>query len=193
MKKATRFGHLAAIAMGISLSSPGVVLAQTATGLKVAVVDIKELLDESPQAKAAQKKLEDEFLPRQRELLAKQNELKDREAKLQKDGAVMGAEERRNAEDKLRNDAREFERKQNAFVEDLNLRKNDTLGKLQVDLVKQVQAYAKQRGYDLVVSGGVLYAAPSLDITRQVLDSVKAASPDAKPAAAEPAKPPAKK
>jgi outer membrane protein len=191
MNKAQVAGRLASVAMFLALMSPGVILAQT-TGLKIAVVDIKELLDESPQAKSAQKKLEDEFLPRQRELLAKQNELKDRETKLQKDGAVMGADERRNAEEKLRNDAREFERRQNAFVEDLNLRKNDTLGKLQVDLVKQVQAYAKQHGYDLVVSGGVLYAGQTLDITRQVLDSVKAGA-EAAPAKSEPAKPAPKK
>jgi hypothetical protein len=38
----------------------------------------------------------------------------------------------------------------------------------------------------------VLYAAPNLDITRQVLDSVKATSTDAKPAV-EPPKAPAKK
>lgn len=191
MKNATCFGRWAGIALAISILLPGTVLAQANTGLKIAVVDIKELLDESPQAKSAQKKLEDEFLPRQRELLAKQNELKDRETKLQKDGAVMGVDERRNTEEKLRNDARDFERRQNAFVEDLNLRKNDTLGKLQVELVKQVQGYAKLHGYDLVVSGGVLYAGPNLDITRQVLESVKAVS-DAKPPA-PPAPEPAKK
>jgi outer membrane protein len=192
MKNATCFGRLVAAALVISLSLPGLALAQATTGLKIGVVDFGDLLQSSPQTESAQRKLNDEFQPRQRELAAKQSELKDREAKLQKDGAVMGAEERRNAEEKLRNDMRDFERKATAFQEDLNARKNETVGKVQADLAKQVQAYAKDHGYDLVLVSGVIFAGPSVDITRQVIDSVKTAGPTAKPATPEPAKAPAK-
>jgi outer membrane protein len=145
-----------------------------AIGLKIGVVDAQRLLKESPQAKSTIKKLEEEFAPRQKELVAKTNEMKSREEKLQKDGAVMGAEERRNAEEKLRNDERDLSRRQNEFIEDVNLKKNEELGKLQADLVNEVRSFAKQKGYDLIVSDGVLFASPTIDVTKQILDNLEA-------------------
>ncbi|MCC7330358.1 MAG: OmpH family outer membrane protein [Gammaproteobacteria bacterium] len=172
--------------LAAALLLPGLAAAQAAPALKIGVVDFARLVKESPQAEATLKALENEFAPRQRDLVAKQNELKDRQAKLQKDAAVMGADERRNAESKFRDDERELGRRVNAFQEDINVRRNEELGKLQVDLLREVQSFAKQRGYDLIVGDGVLYATQSLDLTAQILASVQAGY-KAKPAA--PAKP----
>ena len=61
---------------------------------------------------------------------AKQKAFKDRADKFQKDGAVMGADERRNAENDLRKDERELQRQIEELREDLNNRKNEELGKL---------------------------------------------------------------
>lgn len=158
-----------------ALLVPGGAAAQTPGALKIAVVNFARLLQESPQAKVTQKALEDEFSPRQRDLVAKQNEMKDRQTKLQKDSPVMGAEERRSAESKYRDDVRDLERRQNEFLEDFNVRRNEELGKLQRDLLREVQTFAKQKGYDLVVGDGVLYAAQNIDVTAQVLEAVDAA------------------
>lgn len=189
MKKLTH--HFVVMLCCIGGALPGLTVAQVASGLKIGVVDARALISASPQAKAMKKKLDEEFGPKQRELLAKQNELKDREAKLQKDAAVMGADERRNAEDKLRNDERDFARRQSEFVEDVKLRQNDELGKLQQELFKEVDAFARQRGYDLIVGDGVLYASQSINITQQILDGLDAANKGAAPATKAPA--PAKK
>ena len=107
--------------------------------------------------------------------MAKQNELKERQAKLEKDTQVMGAEERRAAESKYRDDERDFGRRQNEFMEDFNVRRNEELNKLQRDLLKEVQAFAKQKGYDLIVGEGVLYAGANIDLTAQILANVEAA------------------
>jgi outer membrane protein len=157
-----------------ALMAPGLASAQAAAGLKIGVVNFARLIQESPQAKTTLKALEEEFSPRQRDLVARQNELKDRQAKLQKDLAVMGADERRNAESKFRDDERDLGRRQNEFVEDFNVRRNEELGKLQRELLKQVQGFATQKGYDLIVGEGVLYAARSVDVTEQVLQSIQA-------------------
>ena len=63
---------------------------------------------------------------------------------------------------------------QNEFREDLNLRQNEELGKLQRSLLKEVQDYALQEGYDLVVGDGVLYASTSVNITDNVLRALEA-------------------
>ncbi len=98
----------------------------------------------------------------------------------------MAENERRNAEKDLRDGQRELQRKQNEYVEDLNLRRNEELGKLQRSLLQEVQTYARNSGYDLVVGDGVLYVNESMDITAQVLNALqqhyKASGGTAKPA-----------
>ncbi len=140
---------------------------------KIGVVNIARLLQEAPQAQAASAALESEFAARRRDLENQQKDLKAREDKLAKDGAVMAEAERRNAEKTLRDGQRELARKQNEFLEDLNVRRNEALGQLQRSVLQEVQAYAKSAGLDVVVADA-LYASPSVDITGQVLSALQA-------------------
>lgn len=156
----------------VGLAVPGVAQAQAAKALKIGFVNVQRLLIESPQANAANRALENEFAPRQRDLLAKQKAFKDRADKFQKDGAVMGADERRNAENDLRRDERELQRQVEELREDLNNRKNEELGKLRVNVLRQIEGFAKQGGYDLIVSDG-LYVSPALDVTAQILQALQ--------------------
>ena len=150
---------------------------------KIGVVNIARLLQEAPQAQAASQALENEFAARRRDLENQQKDLKAREDKLAKDGAVMAEAERRNAEKTLRDGQRELARKQNEFLEDLNVRRNEALGQLQRTVLQEVQTYAKGAGLDIVVADA-LYASQSVDITNQVLTALqarKAPAPPAKP------------
>lgn len=160
--------------------------AQTAP--KIGVVNVPRLLEEAPQAKSAMQALQEEFSPRQREMAAQQKDLKAKEEKLQRDGAVMAENERRNAEKELRDGQRDLARKQNEYVEDLNVRRNEELGKLQRSLLQEVQSYARSSGYDLVVGDGVLFVNEALDITPQVLSALQARAKNS----VKPASPPAK-
>ena len=165
--------HLLQAAMAIVLAMPGIVGAQAA-GPKIGFVSFSKLMQQSPQAVVVRKAIDEEFGPRQRDLVTKQNELKERQAKLDKDGPVMGAEERRNAESKFRDDERDLARRASEFQEDANVRQNEEVSKLQRELLKEVQAFAKQNGYDLIIGDGVIYAAPSIDVTAQVMASLEA-------------------
>jgi outer membrane protein len=145
-----------------------------AEGLKIGFVNVGRLINESPQATQAMEALQEEFAPRQREIVALQNEFQEKQAQIERDLEVMGPEERRNAERDMRREERELARSQQEFTEDINLRRNEALGKLQRELLKQVQVFSGQEGYDLVVSDGVLYASQSIDVTEQVLAGLKA-------------------
>jgi outer membrane protein len=163
--------------------------------LKIAVVNVPQLLEEAPQAKTALQALTDEFASRQREIVAQQKDLKTKEEKLTRDGAVMAENERRNAEKDLRDGQRELQRKQNEYVEDLQQRRQEELGKLQRSLLQEVQAFARTGTYDLVVGEGVLYRSDAIDITAQVLSALqqRAKTSGTAPKPATPAKPPAPK
>jgi outer membrane protein len=160
---------LALLALAATSLPAGAAQAQA----KIGVVNIARLLQEAPQAQAASAALENEFAARRRDLENQQKDLKAREDKLAKDGAVMAEAERRNAEKTLRDGQRELARKQNEFLEDLNVRRNEALGQLQRSVLQEVQAYAKGAGLDVVVADA-LYASPSVDITSQVLSALQA-------------------
>ncbi|MDJ0927128.1 MAG: OmpH family outer membrane protein [Gammaproteobacteria bacterium] len=150
--------------------APGISLAEA----KIGFVNIARLISESPQATAAMAALQEEFAPRQRELVAQRKAFEDRQAQVQRDLDVMGPEERRNAEVDLRKEERNLARTLEELNEDANLRRNEELGKLQRELLQEVAAYAQSAGYDLVVGEGVLYASQAVDITTEVLDRLRA-------------------
>lgn len=142
--------------------------------LKIGVVNVPVLMQRAPQAQVAMDALQEEFAPRQREIAAKQKEYQDLGERVQRDVAVMGETERRNAEKDLRDLQREVSRLQTEFQEDLNLRRNEELGTLQRALLKEVQDYAQAAGFDLVVGDGVLYASTAVNITENVLRAMEA-------------------
>jgi outer membrane protein len=174
-------------ASGLALFAP---LGAAQAQLKIAVVNMQQVMEEAPQMKGAMQTLQDEFAPRQRDLASLQKDLKAKEEKLQRDGAVMAENERRNAEKALRDGQRDLARKQNEFVEDANLRKNEELSKVQRALVQEVQTYARAQSYDLVIGEGVLYRNESIDITAQVLSALQARAKTSGTAAPKPATPP---
>ena len=165
--------HLVKTAVGITLAI-AFALPAAAQELRIGVVNVPVLMDRAPQTKAAMDALQEEFAPRQREFMAKQKELEDLTAKIQKDVSVMGETERRNAEKNLRDLQRDVARIQQEFREDLELRQNEELGNLQRSLLKEVQDYAQAQGYDLIVGDGVLFASTAVNITEEVLRAVEA-------------------
>lgn len=139
LMKSTVVGMLVALALSLPAGAQ-----QATKPIKVGFVNVARLLAESPQANNANRSLENEFAPRQRDLVAKQKAFKDRSDKVQKDAAVMGADERRNAENDLRRDERDLTRQFEELREDLNNRKNEELGRLRVDLLREVETFARQ-------------------------------------------------
>ena len=180
---------IALLALGLC----GFLAAQQASAdTKIGVVNFQKLLEDSPQTKTAMQALENEFAPRRRELLTMQNDLKARDEKLQREGAVMAEADRIKAEKSLRDEQREFSRKAGEFQDDASTRRNEELGKVQRYLVGEVQSYAGAQGFDLVVAGDtLLYAKGQLDITPNVLAVVltKPATLPATPAAPAQPKP----
>jgi outer membrane protein len=139
---------------------------------KIGVVSLQAIVERAPQTKSVMDALREEFAPREREIVAKQKEIEDLQAKVQKDLAVMGETERRNAEKNLRDLSRDFERMRTEYQEDSNLRQNEEFGVLQRSVLKEVQDYAEAQGFDLIVGDGVLYVSSTVNITEDVLNAV---------------------
>ncbi len=136
--------------------------------LKVGVVNIPAVLEKAPQAEKAKKRLEQEFKPRDNQLVAQQKEIQTMQEKLKKDASVMSESQRNRMETDIQNKMRDAKRSQQEFSEDFNARRNDELGKLQKRIVESIRAIAKDQEFDLILTDGVIYSSPQMDITSQL-------------------------
>ncbi len=141
---------------------------------RIAFVNVSYLVDNSPQAEAASAQLKEKFGPQQQDLQQKQQEFRELQQKLQKDGLVMSESERSQSEERLQQLGREIQRSQKSFRDTLNNERNTALQQVREVVMRAVQDIAREEGYDLVVGQGAIYASESVNITEQVLERMKA-------------------
>lgn len=145
-------------------------MAVSAAEFKIGAVSIGKILNDAPQAQQANARLKKEFEPREKSLVDAQKSLRGMEQKLERDGAVMSDGQRRNLERDIRTQARELQRAQEEFRDDLNLRRNEELGKFQKQVAEVISGLAKEEGFDLILSeGAVVFASERVDMTEKVL------------------------
>jgi outer membrane protein len=152
--------------------------ASAQSNLKIGVINVSRLLEQAPQSKAVTDKLQKEFEPRQQSILAMRQKLQTQQDTFQKDSAVMGEEERNNLQRQIQTGQRDLQRTENEYLEDLNARRNEELGKLQREVLQRVQAYASAQKYDLVVADAI-YFSSAVDITAQVIAALNGPAPPA--------------
>ncbi|MCF7967492.1 OmpH family outer membrane protein [Methylobacter sp. Wu8] len=142
--------------------------------LKIGFVNIPAVLEKAPQAEKAKKRLEQEFSPRDKQLVAQQKEIQSMDEKMTRDAAVMSEKERGNMEKDILNKKRDAKRAQQEFSEDFNVRRNEELGKLQSRIVEVIRGIAKEQSFDLLLTDGVIYANEQIDVTAQVQQKLAA-------------------
>ena len=70
-------------------------------------------------------------------------------------------------------DQRDIKRLQDEYSEDLSIRRNEELRKLEKEITKTITDIAKKEKYDLILFQGVIYASEKVDITNKVLETLK--------------------
>lgn len=161
---------LTAIALAVVAVASAPAHAQS--NLKIGVINVGRLLEQAPQSKAVTDKLQDEFASRQRDIVAMRQKLQQQTETFQRDQQVMGEAERVNLERQIRDGQRELQRTENEYVEDLNIRRNEEVGKLQREVLQRVQQYASAQKYDLIVADAI-YFSSAVDITADVLKALE--------------------
>ena len=143
-----------------------------AADVKIGVVNTARVLKEAPQAEAARKRLESTFAPREQKIVDMQKELQKIEEKLAKDGAIMSDTQRRQTQSKYKSQERDIKRAKEEFNEDLNLRRNEELNKLQKLVFEAIVSLAQEKEYDAIL-GESIYASDRVDVTDQVLEKLR--------------------
>jgi outer membrane protein len=181
----------------------GMTLTAQAQQGKFAIINIQGAIISTKDGQAAAAKLNSETAPKKKQLEQRQNEINALQDQLNKGQNTMSdsakADLYKNIEAKKKSLQREVEDAQ----ADLEAEQNKILQQLGAKVMAVIERYAKDNGYTMVVDVGsqntpVIYASPSIDITKEIIElydkstasSAPAPTPAApKPAAATPAAP----
>jgi len=139
--------------------------------LKIGFVNTERVFREAAPAKRAQQKLEREFAARNAELAKVEKQGRDLQSELERENVTMPESARREKERQLADISRNFQRLQREIREDLNLRRNEELAKVQERATRIINQIAEQEKFDLVVQEAV-FASSRIDITEKVIKAL---------------------
>lgn len=141
---------------------------------KNAFINSKVLLEQSPQAIAANNELKKQFGEREQNLRTLAQSIQEMEKTYQNDSAIMSAEQKQKAEDNIIQNKRRFQFEQQSLKEDLQAKQRELLQQVQVSIKAVIQSYGKAQGYDFIFTdASIAYANDSVNITDQILQELK--------------------
>jgi outer membrane protein len=139
--------------------------------LKIGFVNTERVFREAAPAKRAQQALEREFSNRNIELAKVEKQGRDLQSELERENVTMPEAQRREKERQLADVSRNFQRMQREVREDLNLRRNEELAKVQERATRVINQIAEQDKFDLIVQEAV-FASTRIDITEKVIKAL---------------------
>jgi len=145
----------------------------TAVELKIGFVDTSAVMRDAPQADAARKKLQNLFAPREKTIVNSENKLSKLEKAFSKNAVFVSRDDKVKKERAIFILQRDIKRAKQEFNEDLNIKRNDALNKLQKLVFKTIVTYAKKNNYDAILGESVLFANKRVDVTAKVLKELK--------------------
>jgi outer membrane protein len=139
--------------------------------MKIGFVNTERVFREAAPAKRAQQVLEREFSARNAELGRIEKQGRDLQAELEKDNVTIPEATRREKERQLADISRNFQRLQREIREDLNLRRNEELARVQERATRIINQIAEQEKFDLIIQEAV-FASSRIDITDKVIKAL---------------------
>jgi outer membrane protein len=139
--------------------------------MKIGFVNTERVFREAAPAKRAQQVLEREFAARNAELARVEKQGRELQTELEKENVTMPEASRREKERQLADISRNFQRIQREIREDLNLRRNEELARVQERATRVINQIAEQEKFDLVIQEAV-FASSRIDITDKVIKAL---------------------
>lgn len=138
--------------------------------LKIGVYDNRAILSSLPSLKKEEEKLQAEFAPKQKEFSDKQKLLIELQEDIEKNSAILSAEDLRAKQLDFQSKRRELQLLSEDTERLLNVRRNEVARKIQNMVFQEAKELAKEEEYDLVINTGVIHASPKIDFTQKLLE-----------------------
>ncbi len=169
MKIIKLFGALAGSLILASSAQIAFAADQSTTPLKVAIVNVQQILQQSPRVASLSKQLEGQFKPRQTKIGDEQKSLQDELDTFKKSSPTMSQKDRDSTQKKIATERADLVKKVVAYQQDLQKEQNKIMQGILNDLNGIVSTIAKNQSYALVLdSQAVIYASDGNDITKDV-------------------------
>jgi Skp family chaperone for outer membrane proteins len=141
-------------------------------GAKVAAINMRAAIANTLEGKQAAAQLETQFSARRKELEVLNKKINDLQQRLTTGANTLSDEEKQKLTLEGQRLARQLERRQNEFQEDLNDAQGDVISRIGRRMVEVLGKYAPSNGYGAVLDNSsqstpVMYA--SADITQEVV------------------------
>ncbi len=151
----------------------GLLLAATVSAqqLRIAYVDMKQVLDNAPQVLAGRATLDKEFRARNDAIEMDEFRAGTLEARLVQ--ADLSSDNKNALERELRELHRNISRRKEDLRDELSFRRTEEVQRLEEEINVAVQEIALRNGFDLIISSPVVYASPDLNITDLILEQLE--------------------
>jgi outer membrane protein len=171
------------LALGMTLT------AQAQQG-KFAIINIQGAIISTKEGQAAAAKLNQETAPKKKQLEQKQNEITALQDQLNKGQNTLSDSAKNDLYKKIESQKKTLQRDVEDAEADLQAEQNKVLGQLGQKILAVIERYSRDNGYTLVLDVGnqntpVIYASPSIDITKEIIELYDKST--ASPAPATPA------
>jgi outer membrane protein len=156
----------------------------SAPGTKIGIVSIRDAILATNEGKKERDALQSRFSTKENELKTQNDELEKLKADLQVKGDKL-SEEERNSRMKIASDKQKtFQRNAEDYQAEAQQALQDVLNRLGKKMLDILEKYGKDNGYAVIldVSGQespVLWASPTANITKELVDAYNAESPAA--------------
>jgi outer membrane protein len=161
---------LVTLAFCVSPVVVGEALAQSAS--RVAYIDVQRILARSSAGVAAREQLEKDKAAMQKEVDGKRNELEKLKDEIEKKGALLSADARKEKTETLERKVRDLRRLVDDYRAELERKEQGLLQKVLVDVSGIVERVGKQKGFLIIVEkrgAGIIYGSPEADLTDEVI------------------------
>jgi outer membrane protein len=177
---------IACLAGSVWAQSPTV----TQSYSKIAVISVQGVIAGTKDGQKAIQELNSKYGPKQKEMQARQNEIRQLNEQLQKTGNQMSQDKRDELSRQVDQKTKRFQRDAQDAQEEVQQDQQRLLGAISQRLMPLIEKYAKDKGYTLVLDVSspntpVMYAASSNDITKDIIalyDQAPATTPTGAPA-----------
>lgn len=147
--------------------------APAANGLqRVAFIDVQRVLARSAAGVAAREQLEREKAGMQKEMDAKRVELEKLRDEMEKKGALLTPDARKEKQEQFERKRRDAARLADDFQKELEKKESGLLQKVLQDVSGVIERVGKEKNYYLIVEkrgGGILYGSAEADLTEEVI------------------------
>ncbi|RBP26588.1 periplasmic chaperone for outer membrane proteins Skp [Marinobacter pelagius] len=156
---------LAAALMAVSLPA----FAET----RIGVVDLRQALFSSDEAKAFSETLQKDFAGEEAKVRAAQEEARKLQERLQKDGAMMNETERNELTGQFQQKVQEFNMLKQRLDNTVAQRKQQFLENARPEVDAAVKELLEENDLDLILpSEAVVYVKPEMNLTSQLLEKL---------------------